>query len=185
MTKRETILQTTLRLIAAQGITATPMSQIMEESGVATGTIYHHFKSKDEIINYLYTSKKHFFEEIAAEILADNELSFQNFSALFVAIFNYYIENTDVFYFFQHVSKSTLITEESIEKGKMSYNKIASFFQSGIDAKLFADINNELLIDLLHANICIFVEMVLTGKSKQENLNQIITYSWKGIQKYN
>ncbi len=185
MTKKEIILQTTLRLIANQGITATPMSQIMEESGVATGTIYHHFKSKDEIINHLYISKKEFFEKITSDILMDNDFSYLNFSALFTSIFNYYIENTNVFYFFQHVSKSTLITEESIKKGKIAYSKIATFFQNGIDAKVFTNMSNDLLIDLLHANICIFVEMVLTGKSKQENLNQIIKYSWKGIQKDN
>ena len=50
MTKKEKILETTLQLIAKNGLNASPMSMIAKEANVATGTIYHHFKSKEEIM---------------------------------------------------------------------------------------------------------------------------------------
>ena len=50
MSKKAIVLQTTLELITKQGIEATSLSQIIKESGVANGTVYHHFKNKDEIL---------------------------------------------------------------------------------------------------------------------------------------
>lgn len=54
MSKKAIVLQTTLELITKQGIHATSLSQIIKESGVANGTVYHHFKNKEEIITELY-----------------------------------------------------------------------------------------------------------------------------------
>ena len=51
MTKREQVLQTTLELITELGFHATPMALIIEKSGVAAGTIYYYFKSKEELFN--------------------------------------------------------------------------------------------------------------------------------------
>ena len=47
MSKRDLILQTTLELITELGFHATPMSLIIKKSDVASGTIYHYFKSKE------------------------------------------------------------------------------------------------------------------------------------------
>jgi AcrR family transcriptional regulator len=64
VTKKEKILETTLQLIAKNGLNASPMSMIAKEADVATGTIYHHFKSKEEIINEIYLNKKKDFKRI-------------------------------------------------------------------------------------------------------------------------
>jgi len=54
MDKRDKILEVMLRLIKEQGIQATPMAQVAKEAGVAAGTIYHHFASKEQLVNELY-----------------------------------------------------------------------------------------------------------------------------------
>lgn len=56
MTKREKILETAMRLFVEKGIQSTPTSLIAKEAGVATGTLFHHFKSKEELVNALYNS---------------------------------------------------------------------------------------------------------------------------------
>src|SRR5215218_6127000 len=52
--KREAILDATLRLVARTGLHNTPISAIAREAGVAVGTAYLYFASKDELINELY-----------------------------------------------------------------------------------------------------------------------------------
>ena len=52
--KRERILQAALTLIAERGFHATPMAMIAEEAGVAAGTIYRYFESKDLLITELH-----------------------------------------------------------------------------------------------------------------------------------
>jgi AcrR family transcriptional regulator len=52
--KREAILSAATRLIARWGLHNTPMSALAREAGVATGTLYLYFPSKEAMINALY-----------------------------------------------------------------------------------------------------------------------------------
>jgi len=48
--KREQLIDTALRLFARHGYRATGIDTILAEAGIAKMTLYHHFKSKDELI---------------------------------------------------------------------------------------------------------------------------------------
>jgi AcrR family transcriptional regulator len=48
--KRDQLIDTALRLFARNGYRATGIDTILAEAGVAKMTLYHHFKSKDELI---------------------------------------------------------------------------------------------------------------------------------------
>ena len=52
--KRDALLAATLRLVARSGLHNTPISAIAREAGVAVGTAYLYFPSKDALINELY-----------------------------------------------------------------------------------------------------------------------------------
>lgn len=52
--RRETILHVAKELIAVNGFHNTPMSMIADKAGIATGSIYRHFTSKDELINEIH-----------------------------------------------------------------------------------------------------------------------------------
>jgi AcrR family transcriptional regulator len=52
--KRSAILGAATRLIAQLGLHNTPMSTLAREAGVATGTLYLYFPSKEAMINDLY-----------------------------------------------------------------------------------------------------------------------------------
>jgi TetR/AcrR family transcriptional regulator, repressor of fatR-cypB operon len=52
--KRSDVLQAALDLIAERGFHNAPMAEIAEKAGVAAGTIYRYFESKDVLIAELY-----------------------------------------------------------------------------------------------------------------------------------
>ncbi|WP_025414044.1 TetR/AcrR family transcriptional regulator [Gemmatirosa kalamazoonensis] len=52
--KRSAILAAALRLIARSGLHNTPMAAIAREAGVAAGTLYLYFPSKEAMVNALY-----------------------------------------------------------------------------------------------------------------------------------
>ncbi len=55
--KRRQILDAAICVFARQGFHATRVSDIADEAGVAYGLVYHYFKSKDRVLNELFTER--------------------------------------------------------------------------------------------------------------------------------
>jgi AcrR family transcriptional regulator len=56
--KREAILNAAVRLIAERGLAATRTSAISKEAGIAEGTLFTYFRTKDELVEALYVKLK-------------------------------------------------------------------------------------------------------------------------------
>ena len=56
--RRNAILDAATRLFAERGLTAAPTSEISKQAGVAEGTLFTYFKTKDDLINALYRELK-------------------------------------------------------------------------------------------------------------------------------
>ena len=185
MTKRERILGTMLEMVAKNGIQATPMSLIAKSAEVATGTIYHHFKSKEEILNAAYLEKKKDFQEIIEKSLKGETSVELRFKSMWMGIYEYYIQQPLVFRFTQQTSSTPIITKESREKGFSYYQGALDFFREGIDAGIFIEMNVVLMAELIHGNICTLVEMELNEEieASAEILAGAIKFSWRAILK--
>ena len=66
--KREAVMRATLELVGEHGFHGSPMAAIAVRAGVAAGTIYRFFASKDTLIKEIYTSLE---GEILAAVTAD------------------------------------------------------------------------------------------------------------------
>lgn len=95
--KRQEILNTTLELVSELGFHATPMSLIIKKSGAAAGTIYHHFKNKEDLIDTLYSELKKEMGQAIVQNL-DQEDNFKNkFILIWKNLFYFYSENQKKF----------------------------------------------------------------------------------------
>ena len=54
MSKHEAILDAALALFVERGYHGTAVPAIAERAGVAAGTIYHHFESKEQLVNAVF-----------------------------------------------------------------------------------------------------------------------------------
>jgi TetR/AcrR family transcriptional regulator, fatty acid metabolism regulator protein len=73
--KRARILEGALKVLAAKGFYNTKVSEIAREAGVADGTIYNYFKSKDDILISLFEDRMDWIlrrleEELAGDVVA-------------------------------------------------------------------------------------------------------------------
>ncbi len=55
--RRRQILDAAIRVFAQQGFHSCRVSDIADEAGVAYGLVYHYFRSKDEVMNELFTER--------------------------------------------------------------------------------------------------------------------------------
>lgn len=187
MIKRDKILKTALELIVNQGIQETPMSQISKVAGVAMGTIYHHFKGKNEIVNAIYLQLK---KEIGNALLAE-EKSSKGYKALFFQfwnnLFEYYTQNEMAFKFLQTFVQSPLITAEVKEEGSQYYQPIILFFEEGLRNEKLSPVDIVLLTEMIHGNIVSLVQIHFqqTITVNRQIIDQAINMSWNSIKNEN
>jgi TetR/AcrR family fatty acid metabolism transcriptional regulator len=70
--KRRVILDAAIRVFARQGFHRCRVSDIADEAGVAYGLVYHYFKSKDEVLNELFTERWSLLLAAIDEVDAEN-----------------------------------------------------------------------------------------------------------------
>ena len=184
--KRTKILNTMLGLVVRQGIQATPMSQVIKESGVAAGTIYHHFSSKEEIINELYLNMKQGF----GKVFIENEYPTLDYKSLFFHIwknlYEYFCENETAFHFAEQIGHCTMITPETRQKGEVYYLPIIQFFSTGVTQNYLREMDLNLMSKLIYGNIVTAVQLTLSGEliMTQERLQTVIQSSWDSVAKH-
>ena len=71
--KRQALLRAALLLFTEHGFHGTPTSKIAKEAGVATGTLFNYFKTKEELINQLYLEVKQGLRSRLTEGVAEEQ----------------------------------------------------------------------------------------------------------------
>ena len=184
MTKKQKILEVTLQLIAQNGLSGSPMSLIAKEADVATGTIYHHFKSKEEIINAIYLNKKKDFKLILDQYEHCDLSAEEKFIGIWKDFYTYFIDNPLIFVFTQQISFSPIITDEVKAEGETYYAYIFEYFQTEIKKGTFINMDVMVMTQLIFGNIMSLVELKLGGLNVTKTIvKDAITYSWRAVKK--
>src|SRR5258706_7203965 len=131
--KKESILKSTLELIKDNGFHGTPISLIAQKAGVASGTIYHYFPSKDAIIIELHHAIK---KQMVAAMFSNGETKKeykQQFFEGWTNLCKYFINNPSALIFVQQFNSSPYAKLASPVDTKASVNKFYEFFQLGMN----------------------------------------------------
>lgn len=112
--KKKAIFESTLELVTEHGFHGTPMSLVAKRAGVAAGTIYHYFESKEKLICELFEYvRKQAVEVVLKEVQSD--LPFKDcFFNLWFSLFSFYKENQNVLKFFEQFTNSPYNTEIAV-----------------------------------------------------------------------
>lgn len=172
-----------LHLIVKQGIQATPMSQVVKVSGVAAGTIYHHFSSKEEIVNELYLNLKKEFGKALTENISENYTYPEKFFQIWRNLYDYFCENETAFHFAEQLGHCTMITAETKQKGEVYYLPIVEFFADGISRNILREMDLKLMTNLIYGNVVTAVQLTLSGEliMTHDRLKSAIQSSWDSV----
>ncbi len=135
--KREQILRTAMQLFTEEGFHATPTSKIAKEAEVATGTLFHHFESKEALINELYIYVK---KRLQKALLVDFDPN-DNFKTILFKLWkndlHWFKVHYDEFIFLQQYHHSNLIMDSTRELLYKDFTEIIEKLQSAIAQQAF------------------------------------------------
>lgn len=83
------------RLVAERGFHGASMSAVAKEAGVATGTAYVHYESKDELVVAAYVEAKDLLGAAGASAADPETPPRERFISIWVALYRYFDANPD------------------------------------------------------------------------------------------
>jgi AcrR family transcriptional regulator len=162
MDKRERILKSALALFNQYGFDNTPTARISKEAGVATGTLFNYFKSKEELINVLYlTCKESLTRRLSFGL--EQETTFRSkLKRIYVNYIGWSLDHTEEFLFFQQFCNAPCIGETTRKEGVSKFNNIMELISEGIKQEIIKNVNldyiSNLLMGILNTNTYYFIE---------------------------
>ena len=179
MDKKEEILKTALRLFVEFGFHATPTSKIAKETGIANGTLFHYFKTKEELILALYThTKSRLTDYMYANASKDESLELV-FKSIYINTIEWAQENKPEFYFIQQFSTSPFYALISLEEISKQAKPHLDFLQAGIKAAVLKPLPVEMHYILINSHINGINQYLSSQEFSTSKQKQIINESFQ------
>ncbi|BDD09622.1 TetR family transcriptional regulator [Fulvitalea axinellae] len=185
--KKEAIVEAALRLFCTEGFQGTSTAKISKEAGVATGTLFLYFKSKDELINKLYIEAKRRMFEAITKGLDSNWPVCEQFEHLWTNLAMWAEKDFWAFKFANQYKYSPYIDklsqEEVAESFAFAQNLIAKAEEEDLFGPLPTEFYMKLFFTVLVESVGYIVSEKLKGEEKERFVKNAFEAAWKSISK--
>lgn len=178
--KKQAIFESTLSLIRDHGFHGAPMSLVAKNAGVAAGTIYHYFHSKEQLICELYDYNRGRVSAAIDAALAASGSFQERFFSVWLALYKFYTKEPNVLTFFEQFVNSPF----NVDKYPKHFRgALLTFFNDGIKAGVVRPLKPEILLVLVMGSITATAKLHLFGKISltKTDLQLICETLWDGI----
>ena len=153
MDKQELILKAALKLFVEFGFHGTPTSKIAQEAGVSNGTLFHYYKTKDELVVALYIYIKTKLNGCIDGARVEGETIKASFKRMFLSSMYWALENPIEFRFTQQFHSSPYLSMVSHEEILKQTKYLMDFMQEAINARVLKPLDIDLLFTLISSHI--------------------------------
>ena len=183
--KRNAILGAATRLFAERGLTAAPTSEISKLAGIAEGTLFTYFRTKDDLVNALYRELK---LELADAMMSDFPRK-KNVRTRLRHVWDRYvnwgIENPKQHKVLAQLQVSEALTKESRDAGSAPFVEFQIMIRDAIEQRVFRnDIPAEYISKSLAALVEATTDLTVSNRSKARQYRASgFQMFWSGVTK--
>lgn len=167
-TTKEKLLRAALSLVARDGFSAATTAAIAEAAGVAEGTLYRHFPSKDDLLIEAYRRLKS--EVYAAIVDGDDPEAPPEVRAkrIWRSLFDAYRADVEAFMFGQRFGESELARREGGAAYESIKTIVGGVWRDGVEQGLFKDLPSDLMGNLFFAPVGYMLKTEVSGRRWSE-----------------
>lgn len=178
MDKQEHILKAALKLFVENGFHGTPTSKIAQEAGVSNGTLFHYYKTKDELVVALYIYIKTKLTGCIDRKQEEGETIKASFKRMYISSMYWAIDNPIEFRFTQQFHSSPYLSMVSHEEILKHTQYLTEFMQEAIDARVLKPLPVDLLFTLISSHLAGINDYLVASKVDGEKQKEIIDQSF-------
>lgn len=180
--KRTAIITAAVAEFAARGVWSTPTSAISKSAGIAEGTLFTYFATKEVLMNEVYCELK---REMAEIIMLEYPRSAEprgKFQYFWNSYVNWGARNLEKINVMNQLRNSDQITEESRAAGSAPFAELSELIANSMRDKLIRDYP----VDFISAMIGGLAELTMgfVAQNKQDGTDYCTTgfeTLWRGI----
>jgi AcrR family transcriptional regulator len=165
--KRDKILETALRLFVEHGFSGTSTSDIAKQAEVATGTLFHHFKTKEVLISELYLGAKTELADYLEGELPQKGLQ-AKFRALWFAFIDWAITHENQYRFFRHCEATPYISDSLRKEGEARIAFITELFSEAAERNK-EDLSAYMLMDIFAGMVNGFINHLMKNPAAHKD----------------
>jgi AcrR family transcriptional regulator len=174
MDRKELIMNAALKLFVSNGFHGTATAKIAQEAGVANGTLFQHFKTKDELIIALFVA----FKEELSSYMLQNPLQSNNvkeqMSSQFMHIILWAIANPEKFHYIQQFHTSPYINQVGHKILKKYIEPHYILIQKGVKDGQIKPLETDLLYALISSQTFGLHHFLIAKKLSKKLINNKI-----------
>jgi len=182
--KKTAIMDASLKLFTERGFHGTSTAEISKKAGVATGTLFNYFPTKEDLINSLYFEVKGQLSQNMVKQVETQSTFQDKFRKIWSNLIKWGVDNQDEFLFVGQFCSSPYITKFTREEVMKEYVFLHDLVNEGINMGVIRDFSAELTIAMFYQASRVVVNLILDSDSSQ-NKNKFIDNGfqiiWKGL----
>ncbi len=184
MSKKEDIFNATLQLIIEEGIQAVTLAKILGKAGVGSGTLYHYFSSKEQLLYELYLKLSGRMSESVLNGYDPHESVRIRFNKLLKGYLEYIIHNFHEHNFTEqyfYILRKTRPSDSAFDTPFRS--ALGKIFTDGQDQKIILNYEIPILIQIT----CGIIASIARGNQSNRYIldelkkQQILDSCWNSI----
>lgn len=182
--KNTAIMDAALKLFTERGFHGTSTAQISKDAGVATGTLFNYFPTKEDLINSLYFEVKGELSQAMGKDI-EAEGTFQDkLRKIWSNLVKWGVDNPEEFLFVGQFCSSPYITKFTRDEVMKEYVFLHKLVDEGIKTEEIRDFSAELVIAMFYQGSRAVVNFILDSDPSLDE-NKIIEDGfqiiWRGL----
>lgn len=179
--RRKEILAAALKLFVEYGFHGTPTSKIAAEAGVANGTLFHYYKTKEDLIIALYNEIKNEMNSYIISKTSCSESLETKFKTMFIQTIYWALDNDEEFHYVQqfhfspHLSK---ISPETITEQSTCHIRL---IDEGIKNRLLKPLPVKFLLNVVSSHVFGIYQYITNEAFSEEERKKIIEEAYKMV----
>ena len=181
---RDQVMASALRLFTGNGYFNTSIPDIVRDSGVSTGSIYHHFGDKEGIAKTLFDTLVDWMEEALQQIEKKNSSAQDRCRDIIQLLFQITEEEPDMMKFMLHARHKEFLPEEAPICSSRPFQHMREMVAEGIKQGEIQTMDETVAAAAVFGGALRMIQLRLDGileKPLLEYQDEIWTSAWRSV----
>lgn len=182
--KKESLLSSALKLFVANGVGNTSTNAIAREAGVAAGTLFIYFPTKQDLIHELVLRIGKEQSDFIKSLPGLAGSARENFLTIWEGSIRWFLDHNEAYQYIRQVRDSGLIAEQVVQESAKFFDYYYLAIQKGLAEGLIKAYPIELIGGLLYQDIVAVMNLIMTQTDpvkQKEYIRYGFEVFWDGI----